>query len=131
VIAFLVLLLIALPIAEIAVIIKVGSWLGVGNTIGLLLAISVLGIWLVKRQGIGVLRRMREQTNAGRVPGNEIVDGVLLLLAGALLIPPGFITDAFGLLLLIPPVRSGIRAFTRRRLGRRTIRRVEIHRYDG
>jgi UPF0716 protein FxsA len=131
VIALLVLLFIALPIAEIAVIIKVGSWLGVGETIALLLGVSLLGIWLVKRQGIGVLRRMREQTNAGRVPGTEIVDGALLLLAGALLIPPGFITDAAGLLLLLPPVRAGIRILTRRRLGRRVIRRVEIRRYDG
>jgi UPF0716 protein FxsA len=131
VIALLVLLFIALPIAEIAVIIKVGSWLGVGETIALLLGVSLLGIWLVKRQGIGVLRRMREQTNAGRVPGTEIVDGALLLLAGVLLIPPGFITDAAGLLLLLPPVRAGIRILTRRRLGRRVIRRVEIRRYDG
>jgi UPF0716 protein FxsA len=113
------------------VIIKVASWLGIGETIGLLLLISVFGMWLVKRQGIGVLRRMREQTNAGRVPGNEIVDGVLLLLAGALLIPPGFITDAAGLLLLVPPVRGGIRRLTRRRLGRRVVRRVEIRRWDG
>ncbi len=129
-IALLVLLFIALPIAEIAVIIKVGSLLGVVDTVALLLGISVLGVWLVKREGIGVLRRMREQTNAGRVPGNEIVDGALLLLAGALLIPPGFITDAAGVLLLLPPVRSGIRRLTRRRLGRRVVRRVEIHRYD-
>jgi UPF0716 protein FxsA len=131
VVALLVLLFIAVPIAEIAVIIKVGSWLGIGETIALLLLISVFGMWLVKRQGIGVLRRMREQTNAGRVPGNEIVDGVLLLLAGALLIPPGFITDAAGLLLLVPPVRGGIRRLTRRRLGRRVVRRVEIRRWDG
>ena len=129
-IALLVLLFIALPIAEIAVIIKVGSLLGVAETIALLLGISVVGVWLVKREGIGVLRRMREQTNAGRVPGNELVDGVLLLLAGVLLIPPGFITDAAGLLLLLPPVRSGIRRLTRRRLSRRVVRRVEIRRYD-
>jgi UPF0716 protein FxsA len=131
VIALLVLVFIALPIAEIAVIIKVGSWLGVGETIALLLGVSLLGIWLVKRQGIGVLRRMREQMNAGRVPGTEMVDGALLLFAGALLIPPGFITDVVGLLLLLPPVRAGIRLVTRRRLGRRVIRRVEIRRFDG
>jgi UPF0716 protein FxsA len=131
VIALLVLVFIAVPIAEIAVIIKVGSWLGVGETIALLLGVSLLGIWLVKRQGIGVLRRMREQMNAGRVPGTEMVDGALLLFAGALLIPPGFITDVVGLLLLLPPVRAGIRLVTRRRLGRRVIRRVEIRRFDG
>jgi UPF0716 protein FxsA len=129
VIALLVLLFIGLPIAEIAVIIKVGSWLGVGETIALLLGISVIGVWLVKREGIGVLRRMREQRAAGRVPGNQIIDGALLLLAGALLIPPGFITDAAGLLLLLPPVRAGIRALVRRRFGRR-VQRVEIRRYD-
>jgi UPF0716 protein FxsA len=126
VIALLVFLFIAIPIAEIAVIIKVGSLLGYGETIALLLLVSVCGAWLVKRQGVGVLRRIREQMNLGRVPGTELVDGALILVAGVLLLAPGFITDTAGLLLLVPPVRSGIRRITRRRLGRRVTRRVRV-----
>jgi len=90
---------------------------------------SLFGLLLVVQSSLIGIQLVGQRTFGG---GYELV--VLTawgLLAGALLIPPGFITDAFGLLLLIPPVRSGIRAFTRRRLGRRTIRRVEIHRYDG
>jgi UPF0716 protein FxsA len=129
VVAFLVLLFVVVPLAELAVIIKVGSWLGVGETLGLLLLISVLGAWLVKRQGIGVIRRIQSQVNAGQVPGVELVDGALLLIAGTLLLVPGFITDAIGLLLLVPPVRLGIRRLARRRLTRRVTRRVEIRRW--
>jgi UPF0716 protein FxsA len=130
VVAFLVLLFVIVPLAELAVIIKIGSWLGVGETLGLLLLISILGAWLVKRQGVGVIRRIQAQVNAGQVPGVELVDGALLLIAGALLLFPGFITDAIGLLLLVPPVRLGIRRFARRRLTRRVTRPVvEIRRW--
>lgn len=124
--ALLIVLFIAVPIAEIAVIIKVGSLLGFGETIALLLLVSVCGAWLVKRQGLGVLRRVREQMNLGRVPGTELVDGALILVAGVLLLAPGFITDTAGLLLLVPPVRSGIRRITRRRLSRRVTRRIRV-----
>jgi len=130
VIALLVVVFIAIPIAEIAVIIKIGSLLGIGETIALLLLVSVCGAWLVKHQGLGVLRRIREQMNLGRVPGAELVDGALILVAGVLLLTPGFITDAAGLLLLVPPVRTGIRRLTRRRLARQVTRRIEIRRWN-
>lgn len=129
-VAFLVLLFVIVPLAELAVIIKVGSLLGVGQTLGLLLLVSILGAWLCKRQGVGVIRRIQAQVNAGVVPGVELVDGALILLAGALCLFPGFITDAVGLLLLLPPVRAGIRRYTRRRLTRRVTRPVvEIRRW--
>src|SRR5207237_3369238 len=92
--------------------------LGVLDTLVLLVVISMAGAWLVKREGIGVLRRIREQSRAGVVPGKELVDGGLILLAGALMLTPGFITDAVGLLLLLPPVRAGLRAVVRRRMAR-------------
>jgi UPF0716 protein FxsA len=115
VLAFLIALFIVIPLIEIAVIIQVGQWLGVVNTIGLLLLVSVVGAWLVKRQGLGVLRRVREQQQAGQLPAAALFDGALVLVAGVLLLTPGFVTDAFGLLLLLSPVRAGVRAFLRRR----------------
>jgi UPF0716 protein FxsA len=116
---FLVAVFIVIPLVEIAVIIQVGDWLGIVNTIGLLLLVSVVGAWLVKRQGLGVLRRIRLQQQAGQVPAAAVFDGALILIAGALLLFPGFVTDAFGLLLLLPPVRAGVRALLRRRFMRR------------
>ena len=112
--------LVVVPIAEIAVMVKVADWIGVGQMIALLLSISIVGAWIVKRQGTGTLRRIRAELNAGRVPGAHLVDGGLLLLAGFLLLVPGFITSFFGLLLLLPPVR----AFFRGRLARRYRQRV-------
>jgi UPF0716 protein FxsA len=116
---FLVALFIVIPLVEIAVIIQVGDWLGIVNTIGLLILVSVVGAWLVKQQGLGVLRRIRDQQQAGQVPAAAVFDAALILVAGALLLFPGFVTDAVGLLLLLPPVRAGVRAFLRRRFTRR------------
>src|SRR5207244_5105715 len=115
------------PFSEIAVIIRVGPWLGVVDTIGLLLLISVLGAWVVKRQGTGVLRRIREQWLAGQVPAADVFDGALILVAGVLLLTPGFVTDAAGLVLLLAPVRKGIRRWLRRRF----LVRVELLRRAG
>jgi len=111
--AFFVALAIVVGIVEIMVMIQVGQWLGVVNTIGLLILISVIGAWLVKRQGLGVLGRIREQRVAGQVPAAQVFDGALILVAGVLLVIPGFVTDALGLLLLLPPVRALVRRFVR------------------
>jgi UPF0716 protein FxsA len=91
------------------------------DTIGLLVLSSVVGGWLMKREGLGVLRRMQAAINAGRVPGKEIADGALILFGGALMVAPGFITDVLGMLLLLPPVRAVVRAAVRRRIAARVI----------
>ena len=109
------LIFLVLPIAELAVILQVGQLIGPWYTILLLLAVSAAGAWLVKREGLGVIRRFRRQLDAGAIPGKELADGVLILFAGALLLTPGFITDCVGLLLLMPPVRAVIRASVLRR----------------
>ena len=106
----LVVFFIVMPIVELAVLIQVGHAIGVFNTIGLLLLVSFVGAWLVKREGLGVWRRFRRQVEGGHVPGKELADGVLVMFAGALLISPGFVTDVFGILLLLPPVRAFVRA---------------------
>jgi len=110
----LVLLFLALPIAELAVIVQVSDSVGLGNTLGLLLLVSVAGAWLVKRQGLDVWRRLDARVSTGEMPGTELVDGVMILVAGAMLLTPGFITDAVGLALLLPPVRAGLRGVFRR-----------------
>jgi UPF0716 protein FxsA len=99
-----------MPLIELYVIVQVAIAIGVWNTIGLLVLVSLVGAWLVKRQGLAAWQRAQVAITAGRVPGREIVDGVLLLLAGLLLLVPGFVSDAVGLLLLLPPVRAGVRA---------------------
>jgi UPF0716 protein FxsA len=122
VIAFFVALAIVVGIVEITVMIQVGQAIGVVNTIGLLLLVSLVGAWLVKRQGVGAMARFREQRMAGRLPAAELFDGALILVAGVLLVIPGFVTDALGLLLLVPPIR----AVARRVVRRRVMREVEM-----
>jgi UPF0716 protein FxsA len=117
----LVLLFLVVPFAELAVLIQVGDWLGLADTILLLIAISVAGAWLAKRAGVSVLVRMRQQLEMGRVPAAELVDGFLVLLAGALLLTPGFLTDCVALLLLLPPVRATVRRVLRKRFERNLI----------
>jgi UPF0716 protein FxsA len=121
--ALLVVIFVVVPIAELFVLIEVGKVIGAWNTIGLLLLVSFAGAWMVKREGVGVIRRFRAQLEAGAIPGRELADGVLIIFAGALLLTPGFVTDVLALLLLLPPVRSAVRGLTLRRLATSTYRR--------
>jgi UPF0716 protein FxsA len=107
--------LLVLMLVELYVLVQVASAIGVLNAIGLLLAISIIGAWIVKRQGVAMWRRAQLQITAGRTPTKEMADGVLLLLAGLLLLVPGFVTSAFGVLLLLPPVRALVRGVLVRR----------------
>src|SRR5215208_3921909 len=102
----LVLVFIAVPIAELAVIIQVGEAIGVWWTIALLVADSVLGSLLMRSQGRAAWRRFNEALRSGRAPAREVADGVLVIFGGALLLTPGFLTDVFGLLFLLPPTRA-------------------------
>jgi UPF0716 protein FxsA len=88
----------------------VAGALGASNTIGLLIAVSIVGAWLAKREGLGVLRRIQAALDRGQLPSREVADGGLILFAGALMIAPGFISDCLALLLLIPPTRALFRA---------------------
>ncbi len=108
--------LLLLPLAELAVMIWVGQWLGVWETITLLLMVSFLGAWIVKRQGAGAWRRIREELAIGRVPTAALVDGALILAAGVLFLVPGFITDVAAVLLLLPPSRALARHWTGKRV---------------
>ena len=104
----LILLCLALPLLELAVLIKVGSWIGAFDTILLLIGIGIAGGLMLRAQGFAVLRRALEATRAGRPLIEPMVDSLFLMLAGVLFVIPGFITDAAGLLLLIPPLRHAL-----------------------
>ena len=101
----LILLFIGLPLIELYVLIQVGSEIGALSTILLLILTAVVGIWIVRYQGFGVLMRVRDLLDRGEVPAIELLDGALILVAGLCLILPGFVTDSLGFLLLIPPLR--------------------------
>jgi UPF0716 protein FxsA len=126
----LVVLLVVLPVAELTVLVQVAGSIGVLDTLALLVVVSIVGVWLAKRAGLGVVRRLRQAQAAGRVPSREVADGALVLLAGALLLVPGFISDVLGIALLLPPVRAGVRSLALRRF--RQSRRVVVlsHRPD-
>ncbi len=115
----LLLLLLIVPFVELYVIIQVAHAFGAVDTVALLILLSVAGAWLMKREGVSVWRRFQRQIEAGHVPGREIADGVMILVAGALMLTPGFLTDLVGLALLLPPVRAGVRALLLRRAARR------------
>jgi UPF0716 protein FxsA len=120
--ALFVLVFLVVPLVELYVLIQVGSAIGALPTIALLVVMGVVGGWLMKREGLGVIRRVQAQLRSGRVPTTEVVDGFLILFGGALMLTPGFLSDALGLALLIPPVRAVVRAGLARRLRRRVLR---------
>jgi UPF0716 protein FxsA len=125
--ALLVLLFIVMPIVEIYVIIQVGQAIGPLWTILLLIVDSLIGARLLSWQGRTAWQSFQEALAAGRMPHNEILDGVMIVVGGTLLLTPGFITDVFGLILLVPPTRAVVRRLFLRILGRRgTIARVVI-----
>ena len=115
---FLIALFIVVPIAELYVIFKIGDSIGWLPTLALLVIDSIAGWLLLKSQGRTVWQRFQATMEAGRVPHREVMDGVLVIFGGAFLLTPGFITDIFGFLLLLPPSRAVFRRFLIRRGGR-------------
>lgn len=100
------LLLIVIPIAEIATFIVVGQYIGILPTLGLILLTAIIGTTLLRWQGVSILNRISAETHAGRVPGRDLVHGAMILVAGVLLLTPGFVTDTLGFLLFVPAVRD-------------------------
>jgi UPF0716 protein FxsA len=121
VVAVLFALFIVVPFIELYVILQIGREIGAVWTIALLIFMSVAGAALVKREGFGVVRRAQQRMEAGQVPGRELVDGVMILFAGALLLTPGFLSDVVGILLLLPPIRATLRAAAIRALRKRMV----------
>ncbi len=118
--ALLAILFIVVPIVELWLIIQIGGLIGVVPTLVLLLADAVLGSLLLRHQGRGAWRRFNQAIGEGRFPAREVADGLMIAVGGTLLLTPGFITDVFGLLLLIPPTRA---------IARRTLRGIFMRRF--
>lgn len=119
-----------IPLTELYVIIEVGDRIGAFATIWLVVLTAVIGGWLVRKQGMGILFRIRQQMDRGEAPAIEMLEGALLALMGILLLLPGFITDALGFLLLIPPLRRFLVLEFLKRSGTMTHADVTIVRED-
>jgi UPF0716 protein FxsA len=103
--AILVILLVVVPVVELLIVLEVGGRLGVGWTVALLLLASLLGAYLLRIEGARTWRQFRQALEQGRWPGDEVAQGALVLVGGALLLTPGFLTDVVGFLFLLPPTR--------------------------
>jgi UPF0716 protein FxsA len=114
--AILVILLVVVPVVELVIVLQVGSALGVGWTIALLVAASLLGAYLLRVEGARTWRQFRQALAEGRWPGDEVAQGALVLVGGALLLTPGFLTDVVGFLFLLAPTRRLVAGWLHRTL---------------
>jgi UPF0716 protein FxsA len=105
---FIIALFLAVPVVEIYLLIQVGQVIGAGWTILLVVLTAVIGVWLLRIQGLSTLTRAQQKLQANELPAREILEGMALVVAGALLLTPGFFTDAIGFLLLFPPTRIAL-----------------------
>jgi UPF0716 protein FxsA len=112
---------IVVPLAEIYVLIQVGQVIGVWWTILLLIADSILGTWLIRREGGRAWRALQTALSSGRMPARELADGALILVGGTLMLSPGFVTDAFGILLILPFTRPVARRLLTTVVARRLV----------
>lgn len=122
----LVALFVLVPVAELFLLIELGRHLGIVSTLALIAFTGLLGAWLARRQGLGILERVRQELAAGRMPTSTAADGILVLLAGAVLMTPGVLTDAFGFFCLVPAGRRIVKRLVirwfHRALDRGTVR---------
>jgi UPF0716 protein FxsA len=112
------LLFIGLPLVELAILVRLGMWIGFWPTMGIVVATGILGGLLAHAQGLIVWVRIQRELAEGRMPASPLVDGFLILIGGILLLTPGLLTDLLGFLLLIPWTRSWFKRYLRRRLER-------------
>lgn len=108
---WIILILVAVPIIEIALFIELGGWVGLWPTIALIIVTAILGGLLLRMQGFAAMQKLQSSVAEGGDPRGPLAHGVMILIAGLLMLTPGFFTDAVGFLLLLPPVRSGLIAW--------------------
>lgn len=98
----------AIPLIEIALFIQIGGAIGLWPTLAIVVLTAIIGTWAVRSQGLGALARLQAALERGGDPATPLIEGVLILIAGVLLLTPGFFTDALGFALLLPPVRRAL-----------------------
>ncbi len=129
------LIFVAVPIIEIALFIEVGGAIGLGPTLAIVVLTAIAGTWLMRRQGLMTLERLQQSLAEGRNPADPMAQGAMILVAGVLLLTPGFFTDTIGFLLLLPPVRVAlIRWITARLMASDSVHfsaSTTTHRRDG
>lgn len=118
------------PAIELYLIIKVGSVIGALNTIFIIIFTGVLGAYYAREQGFRVVSNIQAKMQQGTVPGDDLVNGAMLLVGGALLITPGFITDFFGFSLIFPPTREAMKVGVKKYMEKRVREgNVRVYRY--
>jgi UPF0716 protein FxsA len=105
----LLLLFITVPFIELVLLLKIGAKIGFTPTLGIIVVTAILGASLTRSQGRNTLQRFHKAQQEGRLPHAEVMDGLMIIIAGAVLLTPGFLTDIAGFLLLVPPVRAAVR----------------------
>jgi UPF0716 protein FxsA len=118
---------IVVPLLEIYVLIQVGQVIGPWWTILLLVADSILGGWLIRREGARAWRALRDALDQGRMPARQLADGVLIVLGGALMLSPGFVTDVLGILLILPVTRPVFRRMLTSYATSKAVGRITVH----
>ena len=124
------LLFMLIPIVEMWILIEVGGWIGALPTIGLVVLTATIGLSLLKQQGLSTLMRVRRKMDEGAIPASELVSGVMIAVGGALLLTPGFVTDAVGFALLIPQTRQWLLFKLIDRYRDKIVIEGEFHRVD-
>ena len=124
------LLFMLIPIVEMWILIEVGGWIGALPTIGLVVLTATIGLSLLKHQGLSTLMRARCRMDEGAIPASELVSGVMIAVGGALLLTPGFVTDALGFALLIPQTRQWLLFKLIDRYRDKIVIEGEFHRVD-
>lgn len=108
-------LFIIVPLVELAILIQIGKWLGVWETIGLCILTALVGAFLVKSEGLRIWLKLQSELMQGRMPTDQLIDGVLILIGGIMLLTPGVVTDLIGLTMLIPFTRFFYRAWLKKK----------------
>ena len=124
------LLFMLIPFFEMWILIEVGGWIGALPTIGLVVLTAMIGLSLLKQQGLSTLMRARRKMDEGAIPASELVSGVMIAVGGALLLTPGFVTDALGFALLIPQTRKWLLFKLIDRYRDKIVIEGEFHRVD-
>ena len=115
----LILLFVTVPLLELALLLQVGQWIGLGPTVALVVATGFAGAGLARQQGLRAFLAVQQELAAGGLPGRSLLDGLSILVGGALLLTPGILTDVLGFSLIVPPSRRWLQGIVRRRLERR------------